>query len=600
MCSNLKIGESMALFISENKGFELTAGEKKVLEKLKKLYSEVEHSVYIYAQGIVSNKRPDFVIIDEKRGVSIIEVKDWERPYILMADRKKVTLQDGKVDNPIVQVNGYCDILSGNLSARDFGIDKESIARVIAFVNMGSSILEDNNMKCLYKNEIKYIFKDTLSVLKINDLFNPIEEPYTLDDIRKIRIALYPEIEIVTVDSNINDQLDIKALDYEQEAFAKRIPLGNYMVTGVPGSGKTVMLLSRAIYLMKENPDWKILILTYNKSLSAKLNNKLNRMAENFKFDAFYGNIAFENIMIKNFHGLTSQLTNGMKIPANMDKTQWFQYEVVNLALEKAIPTYDAILIDEYQDFRMNWIKLCVKLCKDYTLGDKVVKNIFLAGDRLQSIYTNDDVSFKDIGINMQGRSKFLKTSYRSAKQHMTLALKYLANDPELRKDVEKFYVSETGKENLEAINSGSVEFIEGNYRIIGEMIRNLKTQGYTNEDFLILASSEKICRSIINSCDMNIKGHMTFVRDITEDTIQNNIVVTTYHSSKGLEAKIVFLTSPDSIYMGASKNQKEHDILKKKAVYVGITRASEKLFVHCQPEEQSKIVSELNSLIKQ
>lgn len=43
------------------------------------------------------------------------------------------------------------------------------------------------------------------------------------------------------------------------------------MVTGVPGSGKTVLLLARAIHLVREHPEWKIKILTYNRSLKQKL-----------------------------------------------------------------------------------------------------------------------------------------------------------------------------------------------------------------------------------------------------------------------------------------------------------------------------------------
>lgn len=43
----------------------------------------------------------------------------------------------------------------------------------------------------------------------------------------------------------------------------------------------------------------------------------------------------------------------------------------------------------------MSWIELCVKLCKEYILDKtgKKVKNIFLADDRLQSIYNNKGIS---------------------------------------------------------------------------------------------------------------------------------------------------------------------------------------------------------------
>ncbi len=43
-----------------------------------------------------------------------------------------------------------------------------------------------------------------------------------------------------------------------KSSFMKRVPYGHYMVTGVPGSGKTVLLLARAIHLVREHPEWKI------------------------------------------------------------------------------------------------------------------------------------------------------------------------------------------------------------------------------------------------------------------------------------------------------------------------------------------------------
>ena len=72
----------MGLNRFSNKSIELTSGENKVLEILKKLYSNVEHDVYIYSQQVIATKRPDFVIIDAKRGICILEVKDWSENYI--------------------------------------------------------------------------------------------------------------------------------------------------------------------------------------------------------------------------------------------------------------------------------------------------------------------------------------------------------------------------------------------------------------------------------------------------------------------------------------------------------------------------------------
>lgn len=579
----------MAVQVLRNKSIILTSGERKVLDELKKAYTKVKRDAYIYVQHSISSKRPDFLIIDKEKGISIIEVKDWELEYIYEVDRRKVKLSDKVVDNPIRQVKSYEKLIATALNIKgDLEYISDDISCSIIFVNIDKERAMNNELiKSLFNSDINYIFKSDINNLDISKIFNYDSLNYNNSTINFIRSALFPEIEIkIEKEKNINDEeiyKSVKALDFEQEEFAKRIPLGNFMVTGIPGSGKTVILLARAIYLIKENPDWKILILTYNKSLQLKLESKLNEKAKEFSNNLITKDIKLENITIKRFHQETYLLSGGAKCPSNIDKNTWFKEEVVNLAMKNVKPTYDAILIDEYQDFYMNWIELCVKLCKLHYSEEKhvEVKNIFLAGDRLQSIYNDKDISWKDVGIDIRGggRSKFLKTSYRSANEHMKLALKFLSIDDGLKKEVDKFYKDDEDTE-LKSVNKGYVEFLEGDYLSITDMIINLKEQGYKNSDILILAKTRNNCDKIKENADYRIRNSIEFVKDIDPTKIEDKILTTTYQSSKGLESKIVFLTDIDMLY-GASDTKQ--DKINKKLLYVGMTRASEKLYIHSE-----------------
>lgn len=588
----------MGLKVSINKAFELTKGEVKVLEKLKGLYAGVKHEVYVYGQQSISSKRVDFIVIDAKRGIAILEVKDWSEDYIKSVNKMQVQLLDKICDNPVRQVKGYKNNLSSVIFNRNFdSISEEDISTVIIFTNIDKSIKNNSKYTLLIKSDVKYLFKDDVSTFGLEQIFGKENLEYTLNDMQKIRVALFPEIEIVAIeDEKGEDNIDIKALDFEQEDFAKRIPIGNYMVTGIPGSGKTVILFARAIHLIKENPDWRVLILTYNKSLRYKLQSKLNKVASLFSEDLNNKDINIDNIEIRHFHGETNRLSNGARKPYNMRNDEWFNEEIVRIASANARPEYDAILIDEYQDFRMSWISLCVKLCKEYTLdkSGKKVKNLFLAGDRLQSIYNNKDVSWKSIGLDMRGRSKLLKTSYRSANEHMALALNFLRNDKKLRDEVDKFYKDDESDNTLSSVSNGSVKTITGNFSMIGDKIIELKKIGYKNEDFLILAGTRSLCEEIKNSCSERIRYEMQYVWDLDSNNIRDNIVVTTYHSSKGLEAKVVFLTTIDSIYNG---NDIENQ-MKRKTVYVGMTRASEKLYIHSRLNKSGELSREIRNLL--
>ena len=90
--------------IFQNRSLELTKGEEKVLNLLKQSYKNVNYAVYIYVQATISTKRPYFIIIDAEKGISIIEVKDWDKEYIRSVNKRKVNLLDNEVINPNIQV----------------------------------------------------------------------------------------------------------------------------------------------------------------------------------------------------------------------------------------------------------------------------------------------------------------------------------------------------------------------------------------------------------------------------------------------------------------------------------------------------------------
>lgn len=587
-------GIIVGVYISVNKSVKLTPGEEQVLKELKKSYSEMNNDVYIYVQSMISGKRPDFIIIDLKRGISILEVKDWSEDYIEDVNKRKVKLVDKECDHPALQLKGYRNLLSGALFSRNCEtIDEDDISLRLIFTSLSKVSQNNPQLSLLFNPSVYYLFKEDCHQIELDSLFDGYTVLDRKKDLNMIRVALFPELEILNIKDEVKAQTDIKVLDFEQEEFAKKIPYGHYMVTGIPGSGKTVILLARAIYLVKEQPDWKVLILTYNKSLSNKLNAQLNKMAEQFKNDVINREINIDHIEVRHFHSLASAWCKGKRKPATMEETEWFNQEMVRLALQNAKEFYDAILIDEYQDFRISWIQLCVALCKSYQIKDKKLKNIFLAGDRLQSIYNTKDVSWKSLGLDMRGRSKLLKTSYRSAKEHMALALEFLKNDNTLQLEVEKFYKDDSGDTKLVSLNKGSVEFISGDSRMIGDKIMELKELGYRNEDILILCPTNNYCKTILNNMPKQIKYEMNCVHDLNEDNMKSNIILTTYHSSKGLEAKVVFLVAIDKIFV----SDFEAEQLKRKIIYVGMTRASERLYIYNELADYGPYSQELKIL---
>jgi len=439
---------------------KLTDGEKYTLDqKLKKLLTEDE--CFIYVQPLINGLKPDFILIGKKFGVIIIEVKDWSDDYIENANSKIVTCDKKKYKNPNIQVKMYENIITSKLSGvmdfiDDKGMLKIPVVPMVFYVNISKDIT--NEFTHLLDDDVKTFHNKELRTLTLESLVGNENLSFNNKYLTAIRGVLFPEISIpnaieIDADECLN-VVDIRALDNEQEEFAKKVPNGHYMVSGIPGSGKTVMLLTRAIHLAQSNTNFNVIILTYTKALSNKLRNQLKSKAREMQIPSG----VMHRIEIKHFHKLCYDLVGSPTQPKERSNENFYNEFWPKEAI-KAInnnPKYDAVLVDEYQDFHTDWFELCKEIC----IKNEGSENLFFAGDRLQRIYDITWNSYKEIGINIQGRSKLLKTPYRTNPNHIDFSLKFLSLDDSLAKDIGKFY--EIEKLNSFATIENSIDTLHG------------------------------------------------------------------------------------------------------------------------------------------
>jgi hypothetical protein len=565
------------------------------------LYSNAVYDCYLYVQPKLKNLRPDFILIDLFKGICIIEVKDWSLDYIKEINNKYVIDKNGKrLNNPASRANEYLNFAKNILQSEPFLLDgrgllKFNVYSKVVFPNLHSNEIESLN-PTLYQPPIECIGSEQISGLSSDILFSTDTRFLDESIMSTIRGVFFPEIRVKPIQTAIwefnrktSPINQIRStLDAEQEKFARRIPYGHYLITGVPGSGKTVILLARAIHLVQENPMWKIRIVTYNKSLESKLNNRFESLFEDLELRG----VNYHNITISTFHALAREIAQ-ITPPPNTTQEYWDIILPFN-AIENARPVYDAILIDEYQDFKDPWIKLCLKLCKEHSYNDQLTENLFLAGDRLQSIYYQKDNSWKTLGVNITGRSKILKTSYRSGSTHVNLALNYLMRDEKLKKEVEIFYEGREGICcNYEV--DDSIDFIQGNLDHVNEYLNNLLfNQNYNPEDILVLVPKNKGHNSrdeIYQKLDDRLKSICIASKEVEPD----KMTVTTYHSSKGLECKVCLLLDVDNLIFNLGEID-DKELMCKKLLYVGLTRASEKLCIHSFSPHKGGVFNELIS----
>lgn len=148
------------------------------------------------------------------------------------------------------------------------------------------------------------------------------------------------------------------------------------------------MLAARAVQAYKRalarNNNPKILILTFNITLKNFIHDKLNRVNEEF---------SAENFVIINYHQFINAELNNLNIDfefpeylspeektAYLERMYYGNIELFQKNQDKIVK-YDAILIDEIQDYHRNWMVILKSFFRnpegDYVLFGDVKQNIY-------------------------------------------------------------------------------------------------------------------------------------------------------------------------------------------------------------------------------
>ncbi len=366
--------------IIENLHNKLWEGERKIAGYLN---SNLSEDWEIYVQPFLNGSRPDIVILNPKIGIMIIEVKDWElENYFFKNEILYVNTIKGVqyIENPINQARHYRENLISLIPRLDEIIrDDFRLISIGVYLHRGN----ENDIKKLfsngpniYDNEI-LLGKDGLDIIKIENVFSKrntkTQKFIPAEIIKIIRTWLSPPYHSKEQSS------DIKLTD-KQENHAKP-NRGHHRIRGVIGSGKTLVLAFRAANLAEQG--CRILIVTYNKTLWHYIRDMVQRTP--FNFDP-------KLIIYKNFHGFCSDFLNEMGHPKPYDakdKDYYFRNIVpfVKDTLEMSIQReniedlkFDAILIDEGQDFEFEWYEILCRFLKERN-------ELVLMCDKAQNIY---------------------------------------------------------------------------------------------------------------------------------------------------------------------------------------------------------------------
>ncbi len=410
----------------------VTEGEKAFFNFLKSVAKPDSHYTCWYTPDVSGNE-PDFILYSDEVGLVIFEVKDWALSQIREADPRQFTLDLGAKTasrkNPQLQAHDYCYLLKekiqkdGHLISPEFhGNPKIPINYGVVFPNINKHEYVEKTLDKVIGPD-KVFFWDDLHpqsdicsdssgqcFLKALRGMSPLRFKFEISgkEFDRLRSILFP---IVRIDlpprageERCRKESDrLKVLDHHQEVLARKYDGGHWIIKGPSGSGKTLILVHKAALLKSYNPSIKkILFACYNVTLV----NYIKRLLSEKKVP-----MGEEGVEVLHFFELCAKIT-GERLTYEKEESEFY-----DLVLQETLSRlknnqikYDAVLVDEGQDFSDDMLRVVTAVLNEKT------DNLTIALDENQTLYQRVQ-TWKELGIKVQGRVHRISCCYRNTRE---------------------------------------------------------------------------------------------------------------------------------------------------------------------------------------
>lgn len=588
----------------------MTAGEKRLAERLQQ---KLEDDYLLWYDVPIGPKQrhPDFVVLHPRRGILVLEVKDWKAESIQNADRTQFHLITSrglvKQINPLLQARA-CALEVGVLLERDPALrhpPQHRHAGKLAMPWAWGAVLTHISRKQFVAGGLAEVLPEHLVICQ-DEMYESVDAEafqerlwamfpqvfpvaLTLPQIDRVRWHLFPELRVEPGNGQFglfdaskapSDRTPaipdlLKVMDTQQETLARSLGSEHRIIHGVAGSGKTMILGFRATHLARalHKP---ILVLCYNRALAARLEQLLASRG------------LADQVQVYNFHRWCRHMLTSYHVELPPEQTADFFGEMVERVIggvdRGQIPRfqYGAILIDEGHDFEPDWYQLIVQMV------DPATNSLLILYDDAQNIYGHAKrrkTTWKSLGVQAQGRTTILRLNYRNTLEILSLARSFAhellterADDDEgipliapesagRRGPVPELMRTTSARAELYAI----VAALDGEQR-----------RGRAWRDMAVIYRShwqgDELARAL---ADAGIPCSLAKTRDKQPSFASDNTVkLLTMHSSKGLE--FAFVAIPN---LGAMPKSTEEEPDEARLLYVAMTRATEQLLLSYHQE---------------
>ena len=575
----------------------MTSGEKRLAERLEQ---KLEDDYLLWYDVPIGPKQthPDFVILHPRRGLLILETKDWRLETVLRATRQMWEIApDGQtkvVINPLAQAR-HCAIQVVNALEKDpqlvhpsgqhqgklafpwgHGVVFTRITRKqFEMAGLGEAI-EPHYVIC--SDEMTEAVETEAFQQRLWNMFpHAFGKVLSLPQIDRARWIMFPEVRVPVQGALFADDAEaelpsiMRVMDLQQEQLARSLGDGHRVIHGVAGSGKTMLLGYRAEHLAKAQTaaNKPILILCYNEPLARQLARVM----------AVKG-IA-NRVHAVHFHKWCRDqlVVYGQALPRDGHRNyagELVQHVITGVE-RRQIPSgqYQAVLIDEGHDFAPEWLRLVVQMI------DPTTNSLLVLYDDAQSIYERaqkKNFSFKSVGIQAQGRTTILKINYRNTRQILQTA-SLVAADLLTAEDKD-----DDGVPLLKPVSCGRdgeapliirLPTLREEAAQVAELLRTAHREGHAWGDMAILCRHWREMDLCADALAWRGLPHQVRKKTGQFDPDQDSIKVMTLHASKGLEFPVVAMVG-----VGYMPAEGEDEREEARLFYVGATRATQRLVI--------------------
>ncbi|NOT18373.1 MAG: AAA family ATPase [Sulfuriferula sp.] len=585
----------MAIFLPvlHSKNLKLTAGERRFGTCLLRNLEDDYHCWFNVPIG-PKQRRPDFVVLHPGRGILVLEVKDWKLSTIRGMTRHAAEIETSSgiktVANPLEQAREYMLEIT-HLLERDplliqqsdsrhqgklllpwgYGVVLTNITRK-QFLTAGlEAVIPADKVIC--QDEMTETVEAEALQNQLWGMFNyHFGSVLTLARIDRVRWHLFPEIRIQQgnlfddsapdPDNNISKVLPdiVKVMDLEQEKLARNLGDGHRIIHGVAGSGKTLILAYRAMHLNQLKLAKPILVLCFNTSLAAKLQQLLRERG------------AGDNVHVRHFHGWCKDICDLYQLDLVGTPDQPIYERRVNSVIAGGengrVPQaqYAAVLIDEGHDFEPDWFKLLVQMI------DPETNSLLLMYDDAQNIYgKRKNFSWASVGINASGRTTILKVNYRNTIEALDFAYQFVSRylDETTSNAETPLIHPEFGGRNGQKPEVKQFANSDDELNHLAHWLRTRINAGIAPQQIAVLCRFNKQAARIQKTLNQH---QLPTTLSASEP---NKIHILTIHASKGLEFNSVAIPELNAMPHAAASVAEEARLL-----YVALTRATENTLI--------------------